>query len=283
MLFFKQKQASDEILPPPPPFPAMELDEEAEEIKVKPKYFDKILKPEELKGETFSEESEFKDLVRDLDRVTKPSKATIKKERLTLSKALKVKGKLQKKQLKHPKSAKKGPSKQIESDFDLDKDLGLEDLKIDLPEEIERTPKEDIKLPDTLEDFDIDFEKLGQESKAKPKELLEAEEEIKSAIDNIKGQKTSFFKRFFAKKEAEKESEVQLLPDASGTNDISKIQESISKAREALMRFDLETARKNYVEVMKLYNKIGPEDKAKVYHDINDLYFERKSAEDLKV
>ena len=64
---------------------------------------------------------------------------------------------------------------------------------------------------------------------------------------------------------------------------VSMIQNDIKKAREALMGFDLETAKMNYIEIIKLYNNIKPEEQAKVYRDIKELYFERKSAEELKV
>ena len=120
--------------------------------------------------------------------------------------------------------------------------------------------------------------------KQKPKEILEAQEEIKSAIDKIKSQdKPSIFKRLFAKKEkmaAPLEQPVQDLPNA---NDISKIQGGINKARQALMKFDLEAAKGEYIEVMKLYNGLKPEEQSRVYQDIKELYFERKSAEELKV
>ena len=66
-------------------------------------------------------------------------------------------------------------------------------------------------------------------------------------------------------------------------DNLSKIQNKINEARQALMKFDLKTAKRNYIEAMRLYNNISPEDKAKVYHDIKELYFERKSAEELKV
>ena len=73
------------------------------------------------------------------------------------------------------------------------------------------------------------------------------------------------------------------MREFQGTDNISKIQNNISKARDALMKFDLETAKKNYIDAMELYNILKPEEQAKVYHDFRELYFERKSAEELKV
>jgi len=62
-----------------------------------------------------------------------------------------------------------------------------------------------------------------------------------------------------------------------------EIQSKINDARQALMRFDLETAKRSYIEVLRLYNNMTSEEKVKVYHDIKELYSERKSAEELKV
>ena len=171
---------------------------------------------------------------------------------------------------------------------ELKEDFGLENLGFELPKEIEE-PEKGIELPDELEDFDVgdagkelgiesDFDKnLGQES-ANPNEILEAQEEIKSAIEKIKSkEKPSFFSRLFAGREPERSY------SAPATDKVSIIQSNIRKAKEALDRLDLEAARKNYIEIMKVYNSINPEEQAKVYHDIRELYFERKSAEELKV
>lgn len=219
MLFFKPKHKEDEFLPPPPPFPTVELEEEKE---------------------------------------------TSKKEKTNARK--KVKQIKEKKIIPFKKSVK---FPELEEDFEL-KDIGFK-----LPKELEP------ELPETLEDFDIEY--IEKETK-KPKEILEAEEEIKNAIEKIKKEeKPSFLKQLFTKKRKTEEEHKELMPEPAEGNEVSVIQNSINKAREALMKFDLETAKKNYIEIIKLYNRIVPEEQAKVYHDINDLYFERKSAEELKV
>lgn len=271
MLFFKPKPRIDEILPPPPPFPIMEFEEE----KQKPKLFDELILPKKAKAET-QEEKEFGDLFQEFEE-EKP-KAAVKKEKTKLKKL-----KIFKKEAKALKGRKKSKSAE---DFE-------EDIDFELPSGLEEPFEKETELPETLEDFELDDfgkqinfeEEIRQEPKTKPKEILEAEEEIKSAIENIKSsEKTSFFKKFFRKKEkAEENHEEPMIPKISGIDDVSKIRESINRARDALMKFDLETAKKSYIEAMRIYNSTNPEEKAKVYNDIRDLYFERKSAEELKV
>ena len=292
MLFFKQKQKSDEILPPPPPFPTLEFEEE------KPKFFDEVIKPK--KAETFPEEEEFSNLVEDLERGAKQKKPKAIKK-ISLKKKLKPKQKIPKimprqlkklakvKQIKKIKTSPEKIKKVIQKSKpklpELEENFKFKDIDFELPKELEEH-KEEIELPETLEEFDMDSfgQELKQETK-KPKEILEAEEEIKSAIEQIKKQeKPSFFKRFFERKKAEEmpEQEGQLIQDRE-TNGISRIQNSINKARNALMKFDLEAAKKSYIEIMRIYNNLNPEDKAKVYNEIKELYSERKSAEELKI
>ena len=141
--------------------------------------------------------------------------------------------------------------------------------------------KKYIELPETLE-----LEEPIAEISQKPKELEEAREEIKSAIEKIKkSEKPSLFKKLFSMKHkveehVEQQIQLQKLPEADS---IFVIQNCINGARQALMKFDLSTAKKSYIEAMKVYNNLNPEEQAKVYNEIRDLYFERKSAEELKV
>ncbi|MBI2649801.1 hypothetical protein HYX04_00640 [Candidatus Woesearchaeota archaeon] len=294
MLFFKPKR-KPEIVPPPPP-----LDFE-EELKEKPKFFDEIIKP---KSDTFTEQDEFNRLVKELNEGLKPlpkkvsiiskkkgliksarnkisekfknkalrkqkiSKKEIKKSWKTAKKRVQSKSPMQTGAIKQPKRQKAGLP---EEDFDL------ENTDFELPKELEK-----IEFPETLGDFGSE---KGFEQKSKPKEILEAEEEIQSAIEKIKKkEKPSLFNRLFARKEKERKPE-ESYPTFRfhGEDKLSIIQSDIRKARDALMRFDLETAKRSYIEAMGLYNSISPEEKAKVYQDIKDLYFERKNAEELKV
>ena len=186
---------------------------------------------------------------------------------------------------------------------------------VELPEEVssfedldfglQKGPEEHkIEFPGSLEDFDIESE-LKQ--KSKPKEILEAEDEIQNAIEKIKKwdggereererassraqltsskfpEKPSILKRLFSKKVKEEAPEKHIMLELPVIDDVSRIQSKISEARQALMKFDLETAKRDYIEIMKKYNNLKPVEQAKVYHDIKDLYFERKSAEELKV
>ena len=48
------------------------------------------------------------------------------------------------------------------------------------------------------------------------------------------------------------------------------------------MKFDTENAKILYKEALDAYNSMNSEDQAKVYNDIKEIYFERKSAEQFK-
>ena len=336
MLFFKQKQKTEDLLPPPPPSSDLELEQEIEE---KPKFFDEVIKPK--KSEPIPEEKEFSDLVKQVEglkpkktlrksvKVIPKKKTSIKiqktqsritpqlkkvnvqqlkegiekqkssakevkqlkkveikklKEKTKPKKIAQIKSiKKEKLKLKKIKAIKRVTKKQQVEPPELGEDFGLKDIDFGLPKELEE-PKEEIKLPETLEDFDID--ELGKEleQKAKPNEILEAKEEIQSAIDKIKKkEKPSFFSKLFERKEKEKQEESYPTFSIPNGDGLSIIQNSIKKVRDALMKFDLETAKRNYIEIMRLYNNLSPQDKAKVYNDINELYYERKNAEELKI
>ena len=49
-----------------------------------------------------------------------------------------------------------------------------------------------------------------------------------------------------------------------------------------IRNYYLDAAKKSYIDIMRLYNNLNPEDQAKVYNDVRELYFERKNAEELK-
>ena len=260
MFLFKPKPKSDDLLPPPPPFPTLDSEES---ISDQSNLLDKDI---ETEIETLPEDMEFSSLVKDLNKTTK----RLKKEGIQ-------------KKSKEKKAPSKTKKEQIKTQVELPslkEDFGLED--IELPEELS---KEELEFPDTIEEFDIDKlgEEIEQEPKTKPKEILEAEEEIKSAIEKIKEhEKPSLLKRLFWRNKIEQKPELLISePEIQEGDEFSEIQSKINKAREALMKFDLENAKINYIELMGLYNKIKPEEQAKVYNEIKELYFERKSAEKL--
>lgn len=232
-LFFKQKAGTEELLPPPPPFPSMELEEQTES----------------------PEDGEFKKLLDVLETQSKQQKVSPKVKK-HLKKALKTKAK--------GKISRTDKTKRI-PDFDefekLEQEMGLE-----LSEESEKSGE----FKDVLKELDI--------SKAESADS-EAQGEIQEAIETAKRQeKPSLFRRLFAPR---KKPEAEILQEPA--DDVDAIHNNISKARESLMNLDLEAARNFYTECMRIYNNLSPQDKARVYHDINDLYSERKSAERLKV
>ncbi|MBI2660278.1 hypothetical protein HYX07_03900 [Candidatus Woesearchaeota archaeon] len=274
MLFSKLKAKTDELLPPPPPFPSMELEEEK-------------AKPAKTKA---ASKDEFEDLFKEVEslkvkkepipkiKVPKTEKKETKKPIAKLKEKAKP-ARVKPATFKETKLVKKLPEIKIKAK--LVKPVKAVREKIQEPE-----PKsEDFEFPE-LEEKELEFDGIG-EIEARPNELQEAKDEIKSAIEKIKGwdtgnsqapEKQSFFQRLFAKK---RETPEENLSEAG--DDISLIKSHISRARESLMKFDLESAKKNYIEIMKIYNKISPEQQAKVYREISDLYSERKSAEELKI
>lgn len=254
MLFFKPRHKQIGILPPPHPDSELELEEPSllEESRTTPvlhstlpknqKFFDEILT--QNKPESFPEESEFKDLVEKVFQKTRAKKQQPK------SKAPKKPEPRQLKKIPKPKQAKK-------------------EIR-ELPESVG-----DFEFPN---DFVEPFGGLKGKASQKPAEILEAEHEIESAIESIKKQENpSFLKKLFAKKTwAGKKS---WIPNQ---DKVSLVQENIRKARDAMMESDLESAKASYLETIRIYNQLKPQEQARVYHDINDLYSERKSAEKLK-
>ena len=59
------------------------------------------------------------------------------------------------------------------------------------------------------------------------------------------------------------------------------VQKLIDEARSALMSFDVNRAKRVYLETMRNYNELPDNQKTKVYEDVRELYDERKSAERL--
>lgn len=274
MIFFKKKQ--EELLPPPPPFPSMELEEE------KPKLFDEI-----------AQVGEFDELMEGLNKSEfkgrtgkKAAKIAISKQKKAIApkKAAKSEAKKKTPALKAKKLPLKATKKKVlKKDFGAKEENMPELEEIGLPETLEGLKQEQFEFPDKLEEVEGFEESKGTMEagglEIKPKEIIEAEEEIKTAIEKIKKkEKPSLLKRLFAK-EAKKEG----LPEAAEIKGAWTIQNSLNKARDALARFDLQAAKRNYIEVMRIYSTLKPEEQAKVYHEIMELYFERKSAEELKV
>ena len=243
-LFSRQKAETDELLPPPPPFPSMELEEPKQSVS-------------EDQFEDLFDEKEL-DLEREIKESKSPKKLS-KKDLKKLSKAKAKEAKLKKREAKE----KSAPKEEI---YDLDKDFDFR-------------PEPEFQ---GLEEFGIGD--LKAEEGVKPKEIEEAEDEISSAIEGLKKQdKKSFFRGLFGKNAVQKDIEGQVPMQEVEIGDLDAIKNKINGVRNALMNLDLETAKNYYTDIMKVYNKLKPEEQAQVYNEIKDIYYERKSAEELKV
>ncbi len=234
-------------------------------------------------------------------KITKKKEIPVQKEMLKQTKR-----DVKSKSIKPKVLAKKTIEPDLESNFDFDLKEDLEDLgKI-----------KDMSEFSQIDNLDVDqvAEQLEQ-SQAKSSVVSEAQDEIKDAIEKIKKiDRPSFFSRLFSKsagfreswdnekllmesrliralpnfegsieKAPEKRSAEVYMPGSSNVDKLTSIQNRINEARQALMKFDLEAAKKKYIDVMRIYIEIDPKEQAKVYQDIRDLYFERKNAEELKI
>ena len=205
-------------------------------------------------------EGQFDDLFNDVKKLdleeetkAKPKKLS-KKELKKLAKIKAKEAKLRKVKKSAPKEEFSDLGKDFEKDFDFEPGPEFQDF----------------------EEFNIGDLKAEE---VNPKEIEEAEDEIESAIEGVKKQgKDSLFSGLFRKKAAEQAP----MPDIEA-DDLDAINKMMNDARNALMNLDLEAAKNSYIDIMQAYNKLKPEDQAKIYHEIKDLYYERKNAEELKV
>jgi len=157
----------------------------------------------------------------------------------------------------------------------------VEEEKLELPELEEIAPK---IIKKKIKEEKIEVPELDEiEKEMKKPDLASAEEEIQKAIQGMKVKKRpSFVKRLFKKKEKVKEKieTPEVMPRTYDKIDyVESIEEKIHKARLSLMDFKFDEAKRIYIEIMKMYNDLEPKNKARVYQDIKDLYYERKSAE----
>jgi hypothetical protein len=136
--------------------------------------------------------------------------------------------------------------------------------------------------------FELELRDLEKIQKPKPeiqklgksKEILKAEDEIKKAISAIKKTKKRKFSLGLFKAKKENVERPGVMPRVWEREDhVEIIEERIHKARLMLMDFKFDRAKKIYIDIMGTYNDLEPEKKAKVYQDIKDLYYERKTAE----
>jgi len=284
---FGSKNEDLDILPPPPPFPDIGIkkpkDAAEEEWKIEKEERGKRLKVEKQKKYSIKKEAgpEIPHLIRSVEKnVMEFPKLEQKKSFF---------GKLFEKK-----------------DEELEK--GLEGLDEIMPEpRLTAEGFPEFKIPKAKGKIPIALEKakpLQDISQAKfPKaefeedmgldEMKKAEEEIRMAIDGMKGNnKSSVIGRLFRRKEKQSKAQIsgvtesgkietpEVMPRTFEKIDhVQEIEERVHKARMCLMDFKFDDAKRIYMEIMKLYSSISQKDRYKVYQDIMDLYYERKSAE----
>lgn len=271
---------SDEldILPPPPPFPDIEKEyERVKEAKKTPKSVEKQKQEEQKKrkngGEKAREKKVF-NFFRGIGLVKKEKKQMESwRKREEREKGLLV-------EQKKPKNPILGDIfiRKKEED-ELDKELEELEKEGSLLEKERIKPA--IKDMPELEIPDIEMLEKGLE---KPGEVVKAEEEIQRAIRGLKGKKKGpYIVKGLFKKKKQIRDEVEIPEVMPRTYDkidhVLIIEEKIHKTRLALMDFKFDEAKKVYMDVMRIYNNLERKKKDKVYQDIKDLYYERKSAE----
>jgi len=170
--------------------------------------------------------------------------------------------------------------KKDESDFERE----LEEI-----EKIAQKPAKEKATETKLEAPEFEFPEIEKEI-TKPEEVIKDEEEIQKAISGMKkAKRPSIIKGLFKRKKVpvlkkerveEQIGTPEVMPRTYDKIDyVQEIEERMHKARLFLMDFKFDEAKRVYIEIMGMYNELEPKKKSKVYQDIKDLYYERKSAE----
>jgi hypothetical protein len=294
MMFFKKSKHKSEILPPPPPFPKLEVGglepvkKQTKKIKqaqaiegkriLKKKPVPKIKsKPKKEKQEKIKVEEELEELEKEGIKLGKQSEKGPKKSFFETLVSAKTPEEREAK--KKAKGEKKKAREERRSKKKLEKQKFLEQRE-------EVIQEEDI-LKATEEPLEPDQIKIE-----KPAEIFEAEQEITKAIQDLKKPKRSLSSLFKFKKtkkqkaglpEIEKTEEPAQIPEIEPKDGVDEIKNKIHDARSALMDFNLEKAKEIYIKIMATYNNLSAEGQAQVYSDIRELYNERKNAESLNI
>ncbi len=155
-----------------------------------------------------------------------------------------------------------------------------------IPEAKVKTPKPMREKIEQIKDIpNIKLPELEIEESVKPVDLEKAQEEIRKSIESIQREKRELsIGMLFRKKEKEKVIEKIEMPEVmprtfDKIDHVQEIEERVHKARMCLMDFKFDDAKRVYIEIMRSYNSLSQKDRYKVYQDIRDLYYERKSAE----
>lgn len=259
---FGSKNEDLDILPPPPPFPDIGIDK----------------KPNDSAEEAWKRGKQKSEG----DRRTKMEFERQKSIDKKLEEQRRKQEEIQKKLLEKQKNIELPKPEQKKSFFgklfgkkDEEFEMELEEL-----EEIKPWPKEPIK-----DISEINLPEMEIEESVKPVDLEKAQEEIRKSIESMQREKREpSIGRLFRKKEKEKVTEKIETPEVmprtfDKIDHVQEIEERVHKARMCLMDFKFGDAKKAYMEIMRLYNSLSQKDRYKVYQDIRDLYYERKSAE----
>jgi|SRR3989338_4131276 len=283
-IFSREKDL--DILPPPPPFPELDVidadfgergDERKAYGNTKQKEIEqkKKLEQEKLKQEEKTKSREEK-------RSTHEEK--IRKRRKQISEAEIEGQKTEEKPLEEVRLIpEEKPAKKtiFESIFGKKEDRFAKEL-----EELDEIGKEPVKINEEYEIQELkNPDDYGFSKEAKiPEERVKDEKEIQDAIEGIKKKekKPSILRKLF--KSREKEERVLETPGIMPSFDekadeVETIEEKLHKARLALMDFKFDEAKKIYIDIMRIYNGVDNKKKSRVYQDIKDLYYERKTAE----
>ena len=275
------KSSDLDILPPPPPFPDIGIDKKPKDVAEEAWKRGKQKRETQKKSDAKKEKTKIPKLISGIDE-GKIELPKLEQKKSFFGKLFGKKDEELEKELEEldeimPEpglAAKKLP------------ELRIPKAKGESPTALERAkPLKDIsqaKLPK------IEFEEKDFDG------IKEAEDEIKKAIDGMKEKnKASIIGRLFKRKEEQpKESKIYDITDSGKIempevmprtfdkiDHVQEIEERIHKARMCLMDFKFDDAKRVYMEIMRLYNSLSQKDRYKVYQDIGDLYYERKSAE----
>jgi len=281
MLFFKPKNKTQEILPPPPPISAEHARPEEDSMEEK---FPDTLELETGETEFDHFDSKLMKMEKSIDEkfdFRQPKNPKHQKAKLTKPKN--IKGAKNKPRLhQKPKTSKK-PAATLKTKRPKIKPLKNKNYGKKTKEEINDIP---FGFPDRPDD-DLSFEdaKIPQDDYG----IQTIEEEIGQAISNIRKQeqktpKKSLFGIFKVKNEkGQKEYEQPFEEKELPVDDVEAVTEMIRQARNHLENLNLELSKKTYLEIIERYNKMDPKLQSLVYQEIRELYTERKNAESMKI
>jgi hypothetical protein len=156
---------------------------------------------------------------------------------------------------------------------------------------LENALKPSTKEPEDFLSIDAPVVESSQE--------LQDSDEITRAISDAKQkEKLSFWKRLFTKKR-EQTMPMGMSQDTSAAQDVGvpeqqevvyerqpptpteEVMQKINRARKQLEDLDVKGAKETYVEIMKLYRMMTQKEQESVYESIQELYEERKAAEQM--